>query len=637
MSETIHDLERRLERATAHANVLLDRAIGGPATAEHEAKLRAEALALWEEGTLPSAMFEGPARDATHANSAWRRLFETRPLPEALHDAVAAVRASSELRHLPELSLGLLPTPCFCALTLRPRFGVPDTVIVVCSAITDEVIARHLEVPASALVWSAPVAGGPMWTSSAWSRYCGSRSDDWKAAIHPEDVARCLHAFQEASRQRVSSGVEVRVRRDDGSYRWHRVWFTMDLFGRWFGTATENRDQYTTEDERAQLLAQAHAARADAEQASRLKDQFLAAVSHELRAPMTTMLLWEKVLRDETAGLDVRTQALAAIRESALAQSRLVADLLDVSRAISGKLFVDLRSVDLAQVCREAVEHTSPLAATRGITIDLRSPGATQTDVHGDAARLRQVIDNLLSNAIKFSEPDDKITVEIEGDGKRILLSVADSGRGIAPEFLPHIFDVFSQTEDTLTRDRGGLGLGLAIVKEIVELHHGSVVAVSEGHGRGTTVTVSLPTSTAARTTEPAFGLAAAMLAKVHVLLVDDDPRVRDALALLLGRAGAVVDTATSAATARTQLEARIPAVIICDIAMPGEDGFDFIRKLRASGSDVPAIALTAHALAADADRAFEAGFDRHLAKPIDFEHLVASLRDVLATRSVTS
>jgi len=339
-----HELERQLERATAHANVLLDRAIGGPATAEHEARLRAEALALWEEGTLPSAMFETVAREATHANAAWRRLFETRPVPEPLYDAVASVRATAELRHLPEMSLGLVPTPSFCALTLRPRFGVPETIIVVCSAITDEVIARHLEVPATALVWSAPIAGGPLWTSSAWLSYCGPQNDDWKLVIHPEDLARCLHAFQEASRQRVSSDVEVRVRREDGSYRWHRVWFTMDLFGRWFGAATENREQYTTEDERAQLLAQAHAARADAEQASRLKDQFLAAVSHELRAPMTTMLLWEKVLRDETAELGVRTQALAAIHESAVAQSRLVADLLDVSRAISGKLFVDRRS-----------------------------------------------------------------------------------------------------------------------------------------------------------------------------------------------------------------------------------------------------------------------------------------------------
>lgn len=630
---TVQDLERRLERATAHANVLLDRAISGPATEAHEAKLRIEAAALWEEGTLPSAMFETTARDATHANAAWRHLFEARDVPAPLYDAVATVRASGRLLHLRELSLGLSPTPCFCALTLRPRFGVPETVIVVCSAITDEVIARHLDAPSTALVWSAPIQGGPIWTSSAWTHYTGTHVEDWRAAIHAEDLARCLHAFQEASRQRVSSGVEVRIRREDGSYRWHRVWFTMDLFGRWFGSATENPEQYTTADERAQLLAQAHAARADAEQASRLKDQFLAAVSHELRAPMTTMLLWENVLRDENAGPSVRTQALNAIHESALAQSRLVGDLLDVSRAISGKLFVDLRSVDLAQVCREAIEITSPLASARGLAIELVCT-ETEVDVHGDAARLRQVLDNLLSNAMKFSEPGSQITVELQLKGRRVLLSVADKGRGITQEFLPHIFKVFSQTEDTLTRDRGGLGLGLAIVKEIVELHHGSVTAVSEGRGLGTTITVSLPTSNAARATTPAFGLATATLVDVRVLLVDDDPRVRDALALLLGRAGAIVDTATSASGARAQLAIRIPEVIVCDIAMPGEDGFSFIRELRRTGSEVPAIALTAHAMAADAERAFAAGFDRHLAKPIDFEHLVASLRDVLVSRA---
>jgi PAS domain-containing protein len=385
MIELRGDLQQLLERATAHANVLLDRAIGGPPTAEHEARLRAEAHALWEESTLPSAMFETVARDATHANAAWRSLFETRPVPEALYDAVSTVRTSAELVHLPELALGLLPTPCFCAASLRPRFGVPETVIVVCSAITDEVIARHLDVPPTALVWSAPIEGGPIWTSSAWSHYTGARVEDWRSAIHADDLPRCLYAFQEASRQRVSSNVEIRIRREDGSYRWHRAWFTMDLFGRWFGSATENRDQYATDDERAQLVAQAHAARADAEQASRLKDQFLAAVSHELRAPMTTMLLWEKVLRDDNAEPGVRAQALAAIRESAVAQSRLVADLLDVSRAISGKLFVDLRAVDLAQIVahrpleqRELEEEPRP---TTGDAIDSHDPAVVLDDL----------------------------------------------------------------------------------------------------------------------------------------------------------------------------------------------------------------------------------------------------------------
>lgn len=632
-STTARDHAARLERATAHANVLLDRAIGGPATAEHEAKLKAEAFALWEHASLPSAMFETTAREATHANAAWRRLFESRSVPEALFDAVVAVRASSQILHVPELSLGLLPTPSFCALTLRPRFGVPDTIIVVCAQTTDEVIGRHLGVPDSALVWSAPIAGGSIWTSSAWSTYTGSLTDDWTTALHPDDRTRCLQAFQEAARLRVSSDVEARLRREDGSYRWHRVCFTMDLFDRWFGTAIESRDQYTTDDERAELLAQAHAARADAEQASRLKDQFLAAVSHELRAPMTTMLLWEKVLRDETAEVGVRTQALSAIHESAVAQSRLIGDLLDVSRAISGKLFVDLRPVDVVEICREAIEATTPLAAAQGVTIAIRAP-ARGSHVHGDAARLRQVLDNLLSNAIKFSDPGGEITVEVVRKARRILLSVTDTGRGIAPEFLPHIFEVFSQTDDTLTRDRGGLGLGLAIVKELVELHHGSVIATSDGRGRGTTVTVSLPASSTARASTPVTGVAALVLGGVHILLVDDDPRVRDALALLLGRAGAIVHTATSAESARGELAAREPTVIVCDIAMPGEDGFSFIRRLRASGSAVPAIALTAHAMAADAERAFAAGFDKHLAKPIDFEHLVDSLRDVLATRT---
>ena len=212
-----------------------------------------------------------------------------------------------------------------------------------------------------------------------------------------------------------------------------------------------------------------------------------------------------------------------------------------------------------------------------------------------------------------------------------IAIEVADSGRGIAPEFLSRMFEPFSQAADSVTHWESGLGLGLAIARQIVELHHGTIAAASAGIGRGTTLTVVLPAAAARTTTTPLRGLARVpSLDRARVLVVDDDPRVREALALLLDRAGAVVDTADSAAAARARIADRAPDALVCDIAMPVEDGYSFIRGVRGSGGQVPAIALTAHASEADVERALDAGFDRHLAKPIEFELLVAALDEVM-------
>ena len=398
--------------------------------------------------------------------------------------------------------------------------------------------------------------------------------------------------------------------------------------------ATEHHDELVAQTERAELISSAHAARVDAEQANRLKDQFLAAVSHELRAPMTTMLLWAKILGDDTSDAATRAQALAAIQQSATAQSRLVGDLLDVARGISGKLYVDLRSVDIARICTEALAAISHLAAAKQLRL-VSSGCASPWDVRGDEARLRQVIDNLLSNAVKFTEAGGTVSLSLHRKGRRVCIEITDTGCGITPEFLPHIFEVFSQTDDVLTRERGGLGLGLAIAKQLVELHDGTVTGASDGHGRGATFSVVLPAAAASRVTSPPVGAALTPgLAGVRVLVVDDDPRVRDALAHLLVRAGAAVDAAGSSAEARERIRVKVPSVIVCDIAMPGEDGYSFVRSLRGGGSAVPVIALTAHAREADATRALAAGFDRHLAKPIDFDVLVASVHELLVARS---
>ncbi|MDB4955631.1 MAG: Chemotaxis protein methyltransferase CheR [Myxococcales bacterium] len=391
------------------------------------------------------------------------------------------------------------------------------------------------------------------------------------------------------------------------------------------------------EAERTDILDSERAARVDAERANRLKDQFLAAVSHELRTPLTTMMLWEKVLRDSSVDSNTRARALDAIHQSATAQSRLVGDLLDVSRAISGKLFIDLRLVALAELLGTAIEGVSRAARDKRITIepDLE-PGLGE--VQGDANRLHQVFDNILSNAVKFTPAGGRITVSARRERSAVVIAIADNGRGIAKEFLPRLFEPFSQTEDKLTRCEGGLGLGLTIAHQLVTLHHGKLFAASDGLGRGATFTITLPV-TKHRLASPALQAAApggAVLDGVRVLVIDDDARVRDALALLLRDAGAVVEAADSAPSARTMLT-RFPAdVLLCDIAMPGEDGYGFISKLRAStrGQKTPAIAVTAHATHADGRRALASGFDLHVAKPIDIEALLTSIRDLLRRRA---
>lgn len=375
-------------------------------------------------------------------------------------------------------------------------------------------------------------------------------------------------------------------------------------------------------EERAEVLARALA---DAELANLRKDQFLAAVSHELRTPVTTMLLWDKVLRDATSDAPLRAQALDAIHDSAIAQARLVGDLLDIARAISGKLHIDLRAIDIHRIVAEAVSGIASTAAARGIAIE--APATAVVLVEGDAFRVRQILDNLLSNALKFTERGGRITVAVTSKARAVTIQVVDNGRGIAAEFLQQIFEPFSQSE---VGAGAGLGLGLAISKQLVELQHGMLAATSPGLGQGSTFSVTLPA--AGRERSPAIAPSVATLPH-RLVVVDDDRRVLDALSLLLERVGATVVTAASAEDARRAIAEATPELVLCDIAMPGEDGYTLIAGLRAAGVRVPAIALTAHAMEADAARAIAAGFDAHVAKPIDFERLVAKIAQLIAER----
>jgi signal transduction histidine kinase/CheY-like chemotaxis protein len=620
------DRERRLDAACRLADVLIG---------VEPARRRREALDLVEDSEWPTAVLDVVNRTPRVVNAAWHAMFGAR-------DAYAVIAGVDEVGrtgvtiHFAELAFELDGRPAYCAAMLRPsrdELGVTTSVIAVCADITDEVIARQLGVDEDALVWSGPCEGDPDYFNRRWSAYADSGSG-WQHAVHPGDLAKCNDAVVWAVRERGSTDIEVRLRRTGGEYRWHAVRFAIaSSGGRWFGTALDIHDAHSAAAERNQLVAREHAARADAERANRLKDQFLAAVSHELRAPLTTMVLWAGILRDDPVDPELRAKAHDAIHQSALVQSRVVGDLLDVARAIAGKLHVDQRPVDVEQLVRGALDAITPAALAKQIVLDRRGTLAGG-QLLGDAVRLRQVLLNLLENAVKFTDPGGRVTVGVARRGRSIAIEVEDNGHGIAPEFLSRMFEPFNQAGESLMHGDGGLGLGLAIAKHLVELHHGTIAASSAGAGRGTTITVVLPGAAARYTAAQPHGVARTpRLDRARVLVIDDDPRVRDALALLLERAGAVVDTADSAEMARAQIARCAPDAVLCDIAMPVEDGYSFIRGLRAAGRDIAAIALTAHATEADVGRALAAGFDRHVAKPVEFERLVASIAELVVAR----
>lgn len=370
-------------------------------------------------------------------------------------------------------------------------------------------------------------------------------------------------------------------------------------------------------------------------EANRAKDDFLAVLSHELRTPLNSVLGWTKLLRAGGLTAEAAERALETIERGARSQVQLVADLVDVSRIVSGKLQLAHERVDLAELVRCAVETFRPAAAQARLALEARvEPSAVH--VRGDRARLEQILMNLLSNAIKFTR-EGSVLVTLERVGPRIELVVSDTGQGIPPEFLPHIFDRFQQADSTSTRQHGGLGLGLAIVRHLVELHRGSVVVESAGPGRGTRFIVDLPLLEATSTPpRPAFDSSAIRehasdrrrLKGLRVLIVDDDPDGRDLICAMLENMGVRVRAVGSARDALAALAGERPDILVSDIGLPGQDGYSLVRELRSrEGPErTPAVALTAYVSTDDAARALAAGFDAHLAKPIEEVHLVRAL-----------
>ncbi len=382
-----------------------------------------------------------------------------------------------------------------------------------------------------------------------------------------------------------------------------------------------------------QHIGEAQEARVEAERANRTKDQFLATLSHELRTPLATMLMHAQLLRRGDLDAQKLQRTGLAIERGTRMQVQLIDDLLDVSRIVTGKLHMNVEPTDLSAVITASTDGVAAQAKEKLIQIDVDVAG-TIPAVSGDRLRLQQVVSNLLTNAIKFTPKNGRVTVTVDFVEGMARIRVKDTGMGIAPAFLPHVFARFTQEDATNARVHGGLGLGLAIVRHIVEAHGGTIVADSPGPKLGATFTVCLPIMTDG---QPLPARAPSKTARepgergelhdLRVLVVDDDAHAREAIVSALEAAGAEVRTADSGGQAMIAVVEFRPHVLVSDVAMPGEDGYSLIKRIRAlgrgGGGDVPALALTALAGSENHRRALTAGFQMHLAKPIDIDHLV--------------
>ena len=463
---------------------------------------------------------------------------------------------------------------------------------------------------AEVLLWSGTGEHADVF-GDRWVAYTGGSADawlerDWRSAVHADDRARCELAWTAALHDGRGADIAVRLRGADGSYAAYLVRFVVAA-ERWFGVARELATPIAT-------------------RAPHVSDHFLAAVSHELRAPIAAVLLWERLLREHDLGDDDRIRALDAIRHSAATQARLVDDLIDVARATAGKLDVRLTPVELAPILEHAVDAVRPLAAAKQLALDVDVASALGC-VEGDAARLSQIVENVLVNAIKFTPERGRVALAAFPVDGSIAIEVVDNGRGIAPELLPHVFEAFRQLDDP-DGPPDGLGLGLAIASELVALHHGSIEADSEGRGRGARFRILIPATEKMAPQAMRAGQPRALVG-VKILVVDDDPRVLAALELLLERAGGQVTSARSVDAAWEAIEREPPDLVVSDLAMPIADGYELVRRLRSAHSQarfVPAIALTARAGTNEAERALAAGFDGYLAKPIEIDVLIASI-----------
>lgn len=501
------------------------------------------------------------------------------------------------------------------------------------------------------LAWTADANGWIDFYNQRWYDYTGSTFEQmegwgWVSVHDPLSLPRMLKTWRTSFRTGEPWEDEFLLRRgSDGMLRWHlsRAMPMKDKNGkvvRWFGTNTDVHDQKLAMQEYALLLQREQHARAQAEQANRAKDEFLAVLSHELRTPLGAIVGWTHLLKVQPEmPVDKRLAALERIERNAHVQTKLVEDLLDLSRIIAGKLALELVPVALGALVAAVVEELKQSAVDKKLELhfDDQSSGV---HIAADAARLRQSVINLVGNAIKFSS-SGAIEVALRREGDDVVLTVKDEGEGFTAEISARLFQRFQQADSSTTRKHGGLGLGLSIVKELVELQGGTVSAESPGPSRGATFTVRFPLlapgATLMRAKAAAVPDMQVSLAGIRVLAVDDQPSARDVLAALLHSCGATVTVVNTVDEALRAFKLDGPDVIISDIGMPGEDGYALVEKIRAlpeaDQAATPIIALTAYASADHRRQALARGFDSYLAKPVDVAALSRAVAGAARSR----
>jgi PAS domain S-box-containing protein len=518
-----------------------------------------------------------------------------------------------------------------------------------------EVRFRLMADSAPVLIWIADTSKACTWFNKAWLEFSNRTMEQelgfgWVQNIHPDDLDRFLHVYSEHFEARTAFKAEYRFRRHDGEWRWLidnavPLYEGSDgTFSGYIGSCVDITEFRQAATEREQLLISERAARSEAERVGRMKDEFLATLSHELRTPLNAILGWATLLRRVQVGSDDYVKGLETIERNARVQTQIIADLLDMSRIISGKVQLDVQPVDLHEVISAALDAVRPSADAKHVRLRA-TLDAKAGRIRGDASRLQQVFWNLLTNAVKFTPAAGRIDVVLERVNSHVEVSIEDSGIGIKPEFLAFVFDRFRQADASITRRHGGLGLGLSIVKHLIELHGGTVRVKSPGEGQGATFIVALPISVArasdsGRQERPdfadvdLFSVGLPSLAGVTVLVVDDEPDARVLVSRILEERGARVLNAQTGEEALKMLNTESVDILVSDIGMPDYDGYKFIQHIRRDQPkplrNIPAIALTAYARADDRQRALLAGYQMHLAKPIEPRELIAGIASLL-------
>ncbi|MDI1310887.1 PAS domain-containing protein [Prosthecobacter sp.] len=517
-----------------------------------------------------------------------------------------------------------------------------------------EVLFRQLADTMPQLAWMARPDGWIFWYNRRWYEYTGTTQEEmegwgWQEVNDPETLPSVVSEWQKCIENGQPFDMTFPLRGADGVFRpfLSRAMPHRDATGAivlWFGSNTDVSEQKRRDEERTELLASERAARTQAEHASRMKDEFLATLSHEIRSPLNAIFGWTQILREEVPDAETLATGLEVIDRNVRMQTQLIEDLLDMSRIISGKLRLDVQQLHPATCIKAAIETVMPAATAKDIRVEqILDPQAGP--MTGDPSRMQQIVWNLLSNAIKFTPKGGKVLVTLQRVNSHLELSVCDSGEGISAEFLPHVFDRFRQADAAMNRKHGGLGLGLAIVKQLVELHGGTIRVHSAGAGKGATFTVDLPLQAVSMTSEgvermhpqssnahPHFRKNTDLLG-IKVLVVDDEDDARELVRRILRDCEAEVSVAASASEALDLIPTLRPDLILSDIGMPNMDGYEFLRRLRkldaSQGGETVAVALTAFARAEDRIKALQVGFLSHVSKPVEPTELVATISAV--------